>query len=119
MFTNYFFCFPIGITHHVLHKAGCISGWLSEFILIQIFLFSDNVCDISKLYNFLTMHVAYLSIQFSDKACDISVNPFYANELDIRFDFISKQYIRHTSKNIIPEKYAWFKITLQSFALDM
>jgi len=65
------------------------------------------------------MHVAYLSIQFSDKACDISVNPFYANELDIRFDFISKQYIRRTSKNIIPEKYAWFKITLQSFALDM
>ena len=68
---------------YLLCKAGYISGFMSGFLLIQIFLFSDKVCDISKSYNFLTMHVVYLSIQFSDNACDISVNPFLANEWDI------------------------------------
>ena len=46
-------------------KAGCTSGLMSGFLLIQIFLFSDKVCDISKLYNFLTMHLVYLSINIS------------------------------------------------------
>ena len=33
------------------------------------------------------MLVVYLSIQFSDNACDISVNPFYANEWDSKILF--------------------------------
>ena len=44
---------------------------MGDSILIQIFLFCDNVCDISKSYNFLKKHIIYLFIQFSDSACDI------------------------------------------------
>ena len=36
-FFSFYFC-----------KAGCISGWMGSFLYIPIFLFCDNVCDISK-----------------------------------------------------------------------
>ena len=45
---------------------------MGDSLLIQIFLFCDNFCDISKSYNFPTKHIVYLIIQFSDSACDIS-----------------------------------------------
>ena len=55
-----FFSFPIETTHHFLGfqfcKSGSISGWMSGFLLFQIFLFCDNICDTSK----------YPYIDFSD-----------------------------------------------------
>ena len=46
-----FFLFPIGITIYffgfLFCKACCRSVWMGGFLLIQIFRFSDNVCDIS------------------------------------------------------------------------
>ena len=45
---------------------------MGDSLRTQIFLFCDNVCDISKSYNFLAMHIVYISIKFSDRACNIS-----------------------------------------------
>ena len=67
------FCFLLEL-HNMFSVFSCpkltlLVGWVASFSLLL--LFPDKVCDISKLYDFLTMHVVYLSIQFCENSCDI------------------------------------------------